>query len=236
MVLPLYLALTREEMETSPPLPAAWGWMLCPFSPTEPLPEALPPGSMLVLTDRIPCRDPGELLEAVGRLNCGSVLLDFERKPEADALAIANALFQALPCPVAAPPGFIEDSGSCVFLPPCPLHVPLTEYLRPWQGREIWLEAAIQRKTITVTPGGSLYGPVTPADRLNGGFFDDVLQCRCLTEISETEARFTLFDTPDTLAGKLDLAAALGVSRAVGLYQELGRSFPGCFFPSSALE
>lgn len=229
MVLPLYLAMTREEMTAGPPLPAAGGWMGCPFSPEDPLPEALPPGTMLVLTDRFPCQNGNDLIDAIRKLDCESVLLDFERTPEEGARTFAKALSEALPCPVAAPPGFIEDSGSAVFLPPCPLHVPLAEYLAPWRGREIWLDAALQKQVITVTREGVRYGPALPSDRQDGGTFDDTLQCRCLTEISEDAVHFTLFDTPQTLKEKLDRAAALGVSRAVGLYQELGASFPVAF-------
>lgn len=231
MVLPLYLAITPGEMGDGPSLPRHWGWMACHFSPASSglcdLPDTLSPGAMLILNDRIPCRnhDPEriaeELAEAAARLRCGSVLLDFEREAADDAIMVANALFQALPCPVAAPPGFAKDSGQAVFLPPCPLHVPLADYLQPWQAREVWLEAALQQQTVTVTPDGTRYGPIAPADRQEGGRSDDVLHCRCMTDISEEQVRFTLFDTPETLTRKLDHAASLGVARAVGLYQEL---------------
>ena len=224
MVLPLYLAVAAEEM--GGPLPARWGWMACCFDPEgsgpRELPEVLPPGAMLILSDRFPCRghDPRKIIKALARLEPESVLLDFEREPEEDSRMVADALFEALPCPVAAPPGFIEDSGSPVFLPPCPLHVPLAEYLRPWQDRAIWLDVALRRQTVTVTRDGTVYSPAVPADR-QGGVFDEVLMCQCVMELSEEEARFTLYDTPDTLTTKLAEAARLGTTRAVGLYQEL---------------
>ena len=210
MVLPLYLAMTPEEMAQATALPPHRGW----FDPeSAALPHSMSPGTMLILHDRFPCPVPA--------LKCESVLLDFEQVPDAESRTVADALFQALPCPVAAPPGFIEDSGSPVFLPSCPLHVPLAEYLRPWQGREIWLDVTLQQQTITVTRAGTTYAPPTPADR-QGGVFDETLLCRCVTEVSGDEVRFTLFDTPETLKIKLEEAARLGVSRAVGLYQELG--------------
>ena len=229
MVLPLYLAMTGAETASAPVLPGHWGYMACHFSPEGPglsdLPEDLPPGTMVILNDRFPCRDhdPCRIAEELGRLDIGSVLLDFERKPAADAQKVANALFQALPCPVAAPPGFIEDPACAVFLPPCPLHAPLAEYLLPWQGRAIWLDVTLGQQTITVTHSGTVRSSPAPADNLTGGTFDDALLCQCLTEIGESEVTFTLFDTMDTLRRKLALAAELGVARAVGLYQELGK-------------
>ena len=229
MVLPLYLAMTGAETAAAPSLPPHWCYMACHFSPDGSglcdLSGALPPGTMVILNDRFPCRDhdPQQIAAELGRLKCGSVLLDFERKPQEYSRMVADALFRALRCPVAAPPGFIEDKGCAVFLPPCPLHVPLAEYFRPWQGREIWLEAALQQQTITVTPQGTQYGPILPADNRAGGFFDDILKCQCVTDISDAEVHFNLFDTRNTLARKLALAAELGAVRAVGLWQELGK-------------
>ena len=216
MALPLYLAMGPEEMAAASPLPRHPGV----FLPAE---GALPPGTMAILDDRLPFRfDPARI---AGAAEAAGVLLDFERKPDGDSADTANALFQALSCPVAAPPGFVDDPACAVFLPPCPLHVPLAEYLLPWQGREVWLDVTMQQQTVTVTPSGTRYGPVTPADRQEGGWFDAVLLCRCISEISADAVRFTLFDTPQTLKQKLSRAETLGVSRAVGLYQELGGKF-----------
>ena len=43
--------------------------------------------------------------------------------------------------------------------------------------------------------------------------------------VSAEEIRFTLFDTRDSLQQKLEKAHSLGVTRAVGLYQELGQKW-----------
>lgn len=213
MVLPLYLAMTAAEMACTDTPPRYFGV----FDAAH-----LPPGAMGILTDRIPFQDPLKTAEAVRELNCGSVLLDFARKPDAGSRMVADALFQALPCPVAAPPAFAGDSDCAVFLPPCPLHVPLAEYLRPWQNRDIWLDITLQQQTVTVTPRGTVYSPAVPADRQDG-VFDEILMCRCITEVAEDMVRFILFDTPETLKIKLEEAAKRGVTRAVGLYQELGK-------------
>ena len=218
MALPFYLAMTLEEMEEADTLPPCAAWMAWQGA----LPTALPPNAMLILTDRLPCRDPDRLAAEIKALNCGSILLDFEHAPEPETMGIASALSKALSCPVAAPPGFSVDPDCPVFLPPCPLHVPLADYLRPWQGRDIWLDVTAQQQIITVTQSGTRYGPTAPADRQDGGWPDEVLQCRCISEMSEDAVRFILFDTPDTLKAKLNRAETLGISRAVGLYQELG--------------
>ena len=227
MALPLYLAMTRQEMEYAPALPRYPG---C-FFPDGPglcdLPHVLPPESLLILTDRIPWRGQApapvaaQIAEAAKRLECGCVLLDLEKDPSEFAADVAKILSEVLPCPLAAPPGFADDSDCAVFLPPCPLHVPLAEYLHPWQGQEVWLDVTMQQETITVMPEGTRYGSPTPADRQDGGWFDEILLCRCITKMAEDQVQFLLFDTPDTLKLKLEQAAALGVTKAVGLYQEL---------------
>ena len=175
--------------------------------------EIPPPEALPVITDRFP-PDAGLL----SRLCQGrdAVLLDFECPPSADTRAVV----QSLPCPAAAPPGY-SDTGP-VFLPPASLHVPLEEYLSPWKGREIWLEAALQQQVITVTPHGVTIAPPAPNTERTGGFYAPDLHCRFTQEFTEDRAVFTLFDTPQTLREKLEHAAALGVTRAVGLYVELG--------------
>ena len=202
MVLPLYLAMTGAEICT----------ITHPAYLMEDLSDLPPPGFLPVVTDRFPIDG-----QALHRFCQGreAVVLDFERPPT-PALAAA---VQGLPCPAAAPPGY-SDRGP-VFLPPPPLHVPLAQHLAPWQGREIWLEAALQRQTIVVTASGAEISAPSPAGNLSGGFYDKHLHCRFTQEIRPDRAVFTLFDTPETLKEKLDHAAALGVTRAVGLYQEL---------------
>ena len=237
MVLPLYLALTAAEISRLAPLPGFCAYMACHFSPyTEGLsniPDALPPGSILILNDRIPYQDhsadliAGQLATAVERLGCESVLLDFERPPEVETCAVVNTILQSLPCPIAVTESFGGEFSCPIFLPPAPLHMPLAEYLAPWQGREIWLEAALCQERITVTKSGVSFAPIFPTQQLDGGFHDDQLHCRYHTTVSHDSITFTLFDSPETLSKKLEFAHDLGVARAVGLLQELGTFLTG---------
>ena len=237
MVLPLYLALTAAEISGTLALPNLCAYMACHFSPyTEGLsnmPEALPCCSVLILNDRIPCDHHSadlvadQLNDAVRRLGCESILLDFERPPEDVSLAMVRRILQALPCPVAVTESFARDFSCPVFLSPPPLHTPLAARLAPWQGREVWLEAALCQEEITVTKSGTDLCPIFPVHQLEGGFHDSHLHCNYHTAVSQDSINFTLFDTQDTLRQKLELASQLGVTRAVGLYQELGTFLHG---------
>ena len=203
MVLPLYLAMSAPEFR---PIPCSAFLVLEDAK--------IPPAGVLpVITDAFPLDRQRLLRLCQGR---EAVLLDFEHPPTAET----RAQIRGLPCPAGAPPGYADEGP--VFLPPAPLHVPMDEYLSPWKGREIWLEAALQKQVITVTSEGvAVFPPCTNTD-FEGGFYSEKLQCRFLQTFSENRAVFTLFDTPDTLRIKLNQAAELGVTRAVGLFQELG--------------
>ena len=182
---------------------------------------------MLILTDRENCAGHSpdlaaqQLFDAVTRLRCESVLLDFQRPPNPELEVMATTIQQALPCPVAVTERYAVKLDCPVFLSPCPLHIPLEDYLRPWNHREIWLEAALCQETITVTAESTHFVPVYPTQPLTGGFYNRKLHCRYQTAVYYDRITFTLFDTTETLEEKLEAARNLGVSRAVGLYQEL---------------
>ena len=231
MVLPLYLALTAAEISAASPVPPFMAYMACSFSPysmgLSGIPSSLPEGSMLILNDRMSCQGhssdlvAGQLQEAVTQLGCESVLLDFQRLPEPESKDMVSKIIQALPCPVAVTKGLAADLECPVFLSPAPLHIPLAEHLATWQGREIWLEAALEQETVTVTEKGVEYARQFPPEELRCGFCEEELCCHYRIEKAADRVSFTLFDTPESLAKKLDLAASLGVTRAVGLWQEL---------------
>lgn len=230
MVLPLYLAMNPSEFR-SQRLPEKWGWMACHFSPWGPgisnIPEALPPGGMLILNDRLPCQGhsadlaAAQILEAVSRLDCESILLDFQRPDSEETALVASAIVRQASVPVAVSELYAQPLSCPVFLSPAPLHIPLADHLGPWKGREIWLEAALEQETVAVTKEGISVSSCFPAEGLTDGFYDESLHCCYHTRIFPEAVEFMLFDTMDSLPKKLELAHALGVTRAVGLYQEL---------------
>ena len=235
MVLPLYLARTNAELFAEPPLPGRMAYMACSFSPytlgLSGIPSALPEGSMLILNDRMSCQGhspdlvASQLQEAVEHLDCESVLIDFQRPQSPEADAIVRKIVRSLPCPVAVTEEFAANLDCPVFLSPAPLHIPLVDHLAPWQGREIWLEAALGQAEILVTTDGITAAAQFPPEGLTDGFYEETLCCHYHTKVEPDSIGFTLFDTIESLEKKLELAHALGVTRAVGLWQEL-KQFP----------
>lgn len=233
MALPRYLAMTPAELSSDGPIPRHFAWMACHFSPWSEglinIPDQLPAEAMLILNDRMPCQGhcpdlvARQLTDAVEKLGCESVLLDFQRPPEPESAAMVRTLTDALPCPTAVFESYAAESNCSVFLPPCPLHLPLKAHLAPWKGREIWLEAALCQEDIVVTSGGVSYIPRFPPEHLHGGFPEQTLFCRYRTTVSDSQVCFTLYDTPESLEEKLEQAETLGVARTIGLYQELGK-------------
>lgn len=231
MALPFYLAMTAAEMQANSELPEHLGYMACHFSPygsgLSNLPADLPPGSMLILNDRIPCYGhdqqliTNQLLEAVEHFGCSCVLLDFQRTGCEENAQLAKRLSEVLPCPAGISELYAETIDCAVFLPPLPLDVPLAEYLAPWQGREIWLDAALDGVAITLTEAGCTYVPL-PYPQLSGGFTDEALHCHYQMETVHDAARFQLYRTVEDLTELLKKAENLGVNQAIGLWQELG--------------
>lgn len=230
MALPCYLAMTAGEISGNSTLPPHIGWMSCHFSCYHTgltnIPRQLPTGAMLILNDQIPCHghDPSRIRDEVIAITedfqCSRVLLDFERPGDPQSAAIVRVLAQELSCPIAVSDLYAGESDGPVFLPPAPLHQPLAEYLQPWNGREVWLEAALCQEAIIVTRDGSRFQDIYPTDQLSEGYLDEGLHCRYRIETAEDHIIFTLFDTPDTLRDKLAQAEALGVTTAIGLYQQ----------------
>ena len=234
MALPLYLAMTAPEMSVNDPFPTNFAYMACHFSPYSQglsnLPTSLPEKAMLILNDNFPCQGhcPGlialQLSEVIEKFQCESLLLDFQRPLTPETEQIVQEIQRTATCPVSLPPAYAQNWDGPVFLPPCPLHIPPEEYLEGWSGREIWLEAALCQEDVRITTEGSTFIPQFPTRHLSGGFFDQNLCCNYLIQINEPVITFTLFDTTESLLKKLDQAQDLGVTRAVGLWQELSET------------
>lgn len=224
-----YLALTVEEFRRAV-VPAKCGWMACHFSPYSTgltnLPQSLPGNALLILNDRTPIHghDPervgAQLEQAVRRLRCRAVLLDMQRTGSEETAALVRHLAGALPCPVVISEGYAVN-GHPVFLPPVPCDVPVKDYLAPWKGQEIWLEAALDGTTLHLTEAGCTCLPLEQT--AEKAFEDKALHIHYAIEENADSVDFHLHRTADDLHALLEEAEALGVKESVGLYQELGK-------------
>lgn len=227
-----YLAMTAAEMETfSLPEGCLTAYMACHFSPyttgLSNIPRKLPPGSMLIINDRTPIsgHDPRQIVrqltDALEQLSLDSLLLDFQRPGYEDMLPLCQVLTEQLPCPVGISSLYAQALDCPVFLPPPPLDQPLEKYILPWRGREIWLDIAPEAAQFIITEDGSQLLQLPFSQPPENAHRDEGLHCRYRAEISEKEIRFHLWrDLPETEL-LIYHAESLGVTKCIGLYQEL---------------
>lgn len=229
MAIACYLAMTAAEFFTCEHLPANIAWLACHFSSSGPglsnIPKSLPSHSVLMIDDSTPFQnhDPEyivqQLQEAISAFDIQTILLDFQRASNPDVQTLVSMLQRALPCPVAAPPEYAQGD-SPVFLPPCPLSKPLTAHLSPYRGRQIWLDAAPLPMQITVTAGGCTYHTLPVGLSWDTPHYESALHCNYSICIQDDQIIFTLRRDADAFRDWLQEAASLGVSAAIGLYQE----------------
>lgn len=228
-----FLAMTAAEMAKVSDFPPKIAWMACHFSPyglgLSNLPQRLPPHALLLLDDITPIRehDPQriaeQLLKCLESLNCHGVLLDFQRPDVPETAVLVNHLTQTLPCPVIVSESYASELSCPVFLPPVPPSVALEEYISPWEGRSIWMEIGLTGELLTLTEQGCETVPLPFPNEASEGFPEKALHCHYRIETNEKSARFTLWRTEKDLAALLEEAEGLGISGAVGLYQEFSK-------------
>lgn len=230
MALPCYLAMTAAEMAATEQLPPHTGWLACHFSSYSTglsnLPTHLPPYSMIIINDRTPLHghDPeyilDQCLQLYESLTPECFLLDLQRPDEPLAETIGELLSTKLPCPVGITELYGKDLSCPVFLPPPPLHMSLAEYLKPWHGRPIWLEAATESAVITVDADGCKISPAELDALPTPSFSEDTLHFLYHTQVLEGRIRFDLLRDISCLEKFLESAEDLGVTLAAGLYQQ----------------
>ena len=210
MAIHTYLAMTAAEIDRISPLPPEIAWMACHFSPYSTgisnLPPWLPEGSLLMLNDVTPIHghDPQRVAEqlagCIERCKCMGVLLDFQREKNEELEAMATFLIDALPCPV----GWSQNDAGPVFVPPVPCSAPLAEYIAPWKDKEVWLELALSSEQLRLTDQGCVSIPLSPQDIPAWGQKEDGLHCHYQIELSDDDARFTLWRTREDLQELLE--------------------------------
>ena len=227
MDFPGFLAITASEMAACWVLPPRIAYMSCHFSPygrgLSGVPRSLPPGSVLMLTDRTPIagHDPGlvaqQLEEAARQLACRALVLDLQRESE-EAQAIVDAV-TALPCPVVVTERYAGQRQCAVLVAAPRLWTPLWEALSPWKGRTIWLETVCDSALVTVTDQGSRYKAFdgVPTDPQ----WDHAMQVLHEAQHTDTCALYGLWRTEAQLPAFMEAARKLGVTEFLGLWQQL---------------
>ena len=228
MAIARYLAMTAREFYDAPSIPQEIAWMACHFSPYSTsllnLPEKLPPNSLLILNDSTPPDQQDteiikKTLETTHKKHkCYGLLLDFQRPKRPEAMVIVQALINQ-DYPVCVSKDYAEDLDCPVFLPPLPLTVPLSKYLEPWSDREIWLDTALSCEEITVTEKGCTFRSAVSVSEYP--FEDKELHCHYNIASNTGRFVFSLCRTKEDLDDLLLEAESLGITTAVGLYQEL---------------
>lgn len=247
MAIAQYFAMTAAEIRANGPLPSGLAWMACHFSPygtgLSNLPNALPPDSLLILNDRTPIHghDPAriarQLEERITALSCQGLLLDFQRPGEPETAALVRYLTDTLPCPVIISDKYGDGLDCPVFLPPVPPDTALSAHLAPWQGRKLWLDITLEGIALTLTKEGACAVPLPRPFPVTKGRREETLHCHYRIDLPDSAAKFTLWRTAADLEELLEEAERLGVTAAVGLYQEfhaLRKSGKGTSDPDAA--
>lgn len=236
MPIPRYLAMTAAEMAGCTALPRQTAWMSCHFSSggngLSNLPRWLPADSLLILDDSIPMQGHDlqqiavELGACLERLQCVSLLLDFQRAGQEQTRKLAEYLCETLPFPIIVSDAYAEGLDCGVFVSPIPPDESMASRLSPWKGREIWLDTTMEGLEILLTEDGAKATPLPPWERPAGGLEEKRLHCHYRVSLEENSAVFTLWRKKSDLEAQLAEAEALGVTAAVGLYQEFGSPLP----------
>lgn len=220
-----YLAMTAAEIVGRGGQERA-AWMACHFSPygtgLSNLPQTLPPDSLVILDDSTPFteHDPQRIaLQLAGIPNMTGLLLDLQRPGQQGISNLIRVLAQALPCPVAVTEDYTKDTDCAVFLSP-PLSIPLSEAVRPWHGRKIWLDIPFGCQCFTVTRDGCKVGPIASVQGDTFPHEDQELHCRYRIRTEAEQIQFTLLRSANRKDAILQEATQLGIQKAVSLYQE----------------
>lgn len=231
-----YLAMTAAEIHNCQPLPKNPGWMACHFSSygtgLSNLPRQLPPGAMIILNDRTPIHghDPvqikEQLLELCAAFSPSRILLDLQRQSQPQTETLVGVLTKDLPCPVGVSEAYAHACDGAVFVSPCPVCTPLEKHFAPWNGRELWLDMALQSQSVIIDQAGSHRCDEILEELPEPVFTDPALCCRYHMEVLEDRVIFHLQRGKTELEMLLQQAEALGVTCAVGLYQQLSSFLP----------
>ena len=233
MEIPLYLALTAAEFQAANVFPNPLAWMACHFSSygtgLSNVPNTLPPGSMLMLNDRTPIggHDPQlvaqTLCKAAKELKCDRILLDFQRPEYPEIPEVIEAVLKQADCPVGVSSLYADGFDCAVLIPPIAPHTLPKDALTPWKDRELWLELSNTETEIKVTKDGSQYTPLPRDPQEPKDHQEPELFCHYRILVEDDQVLFQLGRTKEDQEALLAAVQELGVSCAVGLWQETSR-------------
>lgn len=229
MAFPFYLAMTGWEFQNCQAPPKHTAWMACHFSSytqgLSNIPTSLPENALLMVNDRTEPRNHDsatvarQLSDAVQHLKPRGVVLDFQRPFHQETAKITLKILSELPCPVAVTPIYAKETSGPVFLPPILPNQDIANCLTPWKGRQIWLEAENTGICLTVTKSGCEVNPLE--EKPETPVLEDAeLCCHYRIQVLHDRAVFSLYRTPEDQNALFQKAQALGVTLAVGLFQE----------------
>lgn len=223
-----YLAMTAAELENCRDLPPKIAWMACHFSPYNlgltNLPSSLPVNSLLILNDRTPVCGHDPILVAdtltfvVEKFDCFGILLDLQQPRNQETDAIVEKVL-SIGKKVCVTEEYAKEKNCAVFLPPCPALMPLNDYIKPWQNREVWLELALTECTASITRSGCAIFPVAKGQT---NWIDTEMCLNYGVQYKEDRVEFSLKRTRENLQGLMEAGIKHGVTQFVGLWQELG--------------
>lgn len=225
-----FLAMTPAEIRNTSPLPEKTAWMACHFSPygsgLSNIPRLLPEGSLLIIDDVTPFHGhnpeciANQLIQCITELNSAGILLDFQRPENPETAELIQYLSLSLPCPLAVSDIYADAADLPVFVPPVPPSISLSGYLSKWKRREIWLDIGLCGEILTLTEDGCEDTPLPPWEFPEEGFSGKSTHCHYHSEQKEDSIVFKLWRTAADISCLLEEAAGLGITQAVGLYQE----------------
>ena len=231
MFLPIYLAMTGREIAQYSGFSSTLCYMACHFSSSGPglsnLPSHLPEGTILCIDDSTPIQNHNvnlitkQINELCKRVKSDSILLDFQRPDNPFAQDMVDSILESAPCPVAVSHIYAKDFDCPVFLPPLPFRLPLSAYLEPWNGKEVWLELGADKEMAIITEAGFGAERVHYIPEGSPYFRDSSLLCHYCTHIKQDHIAVYFHRTKRDMEELQQHAHQLGVCKFIGLLQQL---------------
>ncbi len=229
MDIPLYLAMTSDDIMKKSTLPPKIAWMSVRFDKEGDglinFPAEKYDSCILILDDYNPytrhdhkkiCQ---QLQEHISTRKYDGILLDFQQPKDSGLCTLVRQLERELPIKVGVTPSY-STNESIVFLPPLPPAVSVESYLKPWSSHEIWLDLTTQGYSLCVTSAG--VGECTKKHE-SIPFYNEKLCTHYVSEVSSESIIFSLQRTADDCMTILRKANAFNVRAAFSLYHELGK-------------